>query len=632
MRNHYKNVGILSILCLAMLIAITVIASPLGSANAYLPLVILQRPTPTPSSTGLLLITELLYNPTSDIATEPAGEWVEIYNPGPGPVLLSAYKMGDEPSIGGTEGMLQFPAGTILYPGDVIVVANQGAVFHSLYGFSPDFEMKDTDPFIMDMLSYPYWSTGKVELVNSGDEILLLDGDDNRVDFLTWGDSAWDLAFDPPPPPAGDGESLERSPANNDSDSAADWVIAETPGPYQLDLSTPTPEIPTGPTVLLVSEVLYDLSGDDPAGEWIEIHNAGENNALLADFRLGDEETQGGGEGMYTFPDGAVLYSGQTVVIANQSVMFESLYGFKPDFEISGLDPETPNMIKDSSWSSGSMNLSASGDDVILLDDDGLIVDGLSWGGSTAVFDPSVPNVEPDHSLERYPAFTDTDSAVDWRDQSSPDPGQLDLSPPTITPSPTATSKPEPLPSLILNEIHADPAGDLAGDANGDGVRDTYEDEFLEIVNTTDAPIDLSGWTITDAVEVRHTFTVSSTIPAGCAILIFGGGTPTGDFGNAIVQVASTGQLILNNDGDTVSLMDDTAALIDTYTYGSEGGDNQSITRDPDISGLDPMVKHSQAAGSNGALFSPGTKVDGSSFDGCSSSVRLKRAVHTWVP
>jgi hypothetical protein len=54
-------------------------------------------------------------------------------------------------------------------------------------------------------------------------------------------------------------------------------MIAETPGPYQHNLRTPTPtvsptpEIPIGPTMLLVSEVLYDPSGDNPAGEWIEI-------------------------------------------------------------------------------------------------------------------------------------------------------------------------------------------------------------------------------------------------------------------------------------------------------------------------------------------------------------------------
>jgi hypothetical protein len=528
--------------------------------------------------------------------------------------------------------MLQFPAGTMLDPGEVIVVANNGAAFLNTYGFLPDYEMNDRHPDVPVMLKYREWSTGNVELVNSGDEILLLDGDDNFVDVITWGDSDWGLAFDPPPPSADDGQSLERSPAYIDSDTADDWVVAEPPGPYQLDLSTPTPEIPTGPTVLLISEVLYDPSGEDPAGEWIEIYNSGENNALLANYRLGDEETQGEGEGMYFFPEGAVLFSGDVAILSNRSAEFEAIFGFKPNFEIYDTDSAVPNMIRDSNWSTGSMNLSASGDEVILLDGNNVIVEGLSWGSSTVIFEPSVRNVEQDHSLERYPASADTDSAADWRDQANPSPGQLDLSTPTVTPSPTATTIPEPLPDLIINEIHADPAGDLTGDANGDGIRGAYDDEFLEIVNTTDAAIDLSGWTITDAVEVRHIFPISSTIPAGCAIVIFGGGTPTGDFGGAVVQVASNGPLQLNNDDDTVSLFDNTTQLIDSYTYGSEGGDNQSLTRNPDISGPDPMVKHSQVASANGALFSPGTRLDGSFFDGCAVGAWLEHSTNVTIP
>jgi hypothetical protein len=100
------------------------------------------------------LITELLYNPSNEPVRGPTGEWVEIYNPGIGPLDLSAYKLGDETSLGGSEGMLQFPAGTILDLGAVIVVANQGAAFQAFFGYLPDFEMNDTDPFIKDMLPY----------------------------------------------------------------------------------------------------------------------------------------------------------------------------------------------------------------------------------------------------------------------------------------------------------------------------------------------------------------------------------------------------------------------------------------------------------------------------------------------
>jgi len=176
------------------------------------------------------------------------------YNPGAGAAILADYKLGDEESLGYDEGMLQFPPGAMLEPGRVVVVANKAETFIGVYGFPPDFEMRDSDPAIPDMIPYYIWSTGnKIELVNSGDEVLLLDGNDALVDAVSWGNSTWELAFDPPPPSAGNGESLERSPAYKDSDSAADWTVAENPSPYQPDLSTPTPTlsptpvIPTGP-------------------------------------------------------------------------------------------------------------------------------------------------------------------------------------------------------------------------------------------------------------------------------------------------------------------------------------------------------------------------------------------------
>jgi predicted extracellular nuclease len=60
-----------------------------------------------------------------------------------------------------------------------------------------------------------------------------------------------------------------------------------------------------------------------------------------------------------------------------------------------------------------------------------------------------------------------------------------------------------------------------------------------------------------------------------------------------------------------------------SYTYGAEGGDNQSLTRNPDITGADPLVKHSVATGSGGSLFSPGKNVDGSQFGGCPSENKI---------
>jgi predicted extracellular nuclease len=175
--------------------------------------------------------------------------------------------------------------------------------------------------------------------------------------------------------------------------------------------------------------------------------------------------------------------------------------------------------------------------------------------------------------------------------------------------------------AIVINEILADPDA-VNGDANGDGIVNTTQDEFVEIVNNEPASLNISGWTLKDAVGVRHTFPSNSIIPAGCSIVVFAGGTPTGAFGYSVVQVASTGQLGLNNTGDTVTINNGTSDVA-SYTFEGEGGDNQSLTRDPDVTGGEPLVKHGTATGSGGALHSPGTKIDGSQFEGCPSEKKI---------
>jgi len=182
-------------------------------------------------------------------------------------------------------------------------------------------------------------------------------------------------------------------------------------------------------------------------------------------------------------------------------------------------------------------------------------------------------------------------------------------------------------PSLIINEILADPSA-TAGDANGDGTISVTQDEFIEFINVTGAPLDISGWTISDAVQVRHTFPASTMVTNQCGIVVFGGGTPTGAFGNTVVQVAnaSGSTLGLSNTGDTITLRNGTT-VIATYTYGSEGNNDQSLTRNPDITGSTPLVQHTTATGAGGRLFSAGLKVDGTQFSGCAPIVILTKEI-----
>ncbi|MDB4299212.1 lamin tail domain-containing protein, partial [Flavobacteriaceae bacterium] len=161
----------------------------------------------------------------------------------------------------------------------------------------------------------------------------------------------------------------------------------------------------------------------------------------------------------------------------------------------------------------------------------------------------------------------------------------------------TVTNEDNELPPLIINEFLADPDGD----ANGDGTTNTGDDEFIEIYNNTLSDIDVSGYMINDSSGLRHTFPSGSVIPAGEVIVVFGGGTPTNI--PCLSQTASVGFLGLNNSGDTITLFDASSVVVTSYSYGSEGGDNQSLGRNVDITG--DFIKHSQIT-SNPVDFSPG--------------------------
>ena len=162
-------------------------------------------------------------------------------------------------------------------------------------------------------------------------------------------------------------------------------------------------------------------------------------------------------------------------------------------------------------------------------------------------------------------------------------------------------------PDIILNEFLADPDGD----ANGDGTTNTGQDEFIEFVNTGNTDLDISGWTIEDESGLAHTFPESTVLSPSQPVVIFSGGSAEGYFGAAIVQISSEGGFTLNNTSDSIILKNDSATEIISYTYGSEAGNNESITRSPDLSGN--FTNHS-SADPDGSNFSPGLRVDGFSF------------------
>ena len=175
-------------------------------------------------------------------------------------------------------------------------------------------------------------------------------------------------------------------------------------------------------------------------------------------------------------------------------------------------------------------------------------------------------------------------------------------------------------PLLIINEVLYDPPSGIEGDANGDGIREAQEDEFIEFVNLG-GTLDLSGYTVHDNAQERHVFPQGTIIPSGGVLVLFGGGNPTGTFGNAIVQTASAGILNMNNAGDFVTLYNTNGEVVLTFDIEPlSNNPNESYTRYPDLN-LDPgddgilFYQHAGIGEALGAFFSPGTRIDGTNFN-----------------
>ena len=175
-------------------------------------------------------------------------------------------------------------------------------------------------------------------------------------------------------------------------------------------------------------------------------------------------------------------------------------------------------------------------------------------------------------------------------------------------------------PLLIINEVLYDPPSGIEGDANGDGTREAQEDEFIEFVNLG-GTLDLSGYKVHDNAQERHVFPQGTIIPSGGVLVLFGGGNPTGAFGNAIVQTASAGILNMNNAGDFVTVYNSNGEVVLTFDVEPlSNNPDESYTRYPDLN-LEPgddgilFYQHAGIGEALGAFFSPGTKIDGTNFN-----------------
>ncbi|MEM8857933.1 MAG: lamin tail domain-containing protein, partial [Chloroflexota bacterium] len=188
-----------------------------------------------------------------------------------------------------------------------------------------------------------------------------------------------------------------------------------------LFLLASTPNQDAKPTIL-ISEFVYNPFQQDELYEWIELLIISETPIEAEQYKLGDEETIGGGEGFVRFPKGTILEPNQVIVIAQSAVDFKADVGIFPHFELQDSTPDVPNMRPVSLLASGDIMLANSGDEIILLNERNQPVDRVNYGESTAFMNPSIQTVGNGYSLERFPPNCDTDLASDFRPLQDPSP------------------------------------------------------------------------------------------------------------------------------------------------------------------------------------------------------------------
>jgi cysteine-rich repeat protein len=170
---------------------------------------------------------------------------------------------------------------------------------------------------------------------------------------------------------------------------------------------------------------------------------------------------------------------------------------------------------------------------------------------------------------------------------------------------------------LVINEYMGD--DDLA-DTNCDGSTANTDDEFIELVNTSNTFLNINGVRIHDAssTPLRHTFATGPTgfvgLLPGDSVVVWGGGAPACEDVFNFFE-SSQNSLALNNAGDSIIILPagvGTTPIVQTSFTDAQLFPNVSNNLSPDLTGS-VFTRHNLVTGAVGN-FSPGFMSDQSFF------------------
>lgn len=172
--------------------------------------------------------------------------------------------------------------------------------------------------------------------------------------------------------------------------------------------ATPPPASSSTIGHIVISEVYYAVDaahGTKPLNEWVEIYNGSASPFSLSGWSVSDAIASD------TLPGSVVIAPGAFIVVAATSTT-RALWNIPSSTPVVSLG----NPIGD--------GLGNGGDRVILRNATGAIVDAISWGTNSSVFNPGVSVAPYGYSTARASLMKDTDTPTDWVNRAAPTPGK----------------------------------------------------------------------------------------------------------------------------------------------------------------------------------------------------------------
>jgi len=350
-------------------------------------------------------------------------------------------------------------------------------------------------------------------LQNDTDELVIADRDLVQVDRVRWDNGK---TFPDP-----DGASMSLRDPSLDNSVGANWCTSTIPWAAG-DRGTPGSAswcASADQQPIVISEIMFDpeAPSSERNAEWFEVDNLGQTAVDMAGWTIvgGDLKT-------HTITS-LVVAPGQHAVLASN-----------------GDQTANGGVYADYVYGTGVPLYNARGR-LVLKSKTGAIVDRVEWSAAAGFPIPSGRSISlnvptADNSLGAN--WCESTSRFGDGDFGSPDAGNT-------------CAQPLAPPAVVISEVMRNPAA--VGDSDG---------EWFEVHNTTSAPVDLAGWTLTDGASDRHVIKGSLPVPAD-GYVVLGRDADTTRNGGVHVDYAYGSSFVLSNDTDAIILSDQYGQKVD---------------------------------------------------------------------